>query len=75
MVGTTATPPPLLAQFGATSVSKSIPNVGPVTFNAVTVDGTQLVQSVATTRKLSRSHPPGVFPGPIVGGSFTLTET
>jgi hypothetical protein len=46
-----------------------------VTYSSVTADGTVLDSSVATSRRLTRSHPPGVGPGPLVSGSFTLTET
>jgi hypothetical protein len=69
------TTPPTIVQFGATSTSKMLPNFGPVTFSSVTVDGVQLDPSVVTSRKLTRSHPPGVVPGPLSSGSFTLTET
>jgi hypothetical protein len=73
-VGVT-TPTAMVVQFGATSTTKAIPNFGPVTYNAVTVDGSQIVPSSATQRVLSRSHPPGAVPGPLSNGSFTLTET
>jgi hypothetical protein len=66
---------PTLVQFGATSVSKILPHFGPVTYSSVTVDGAQLQPSSATLHKLSRSHPPGVVPGPLSSGSFTLKET
>ncbi len=65
---------PTIVQFGATSTSTSVPNFGPVTYSSVTVDGAQLSPSVVTLRKLSRSHPPDVIPGPLSGGSFTLAE-
>jgi hypothetical protein len=73
-VGVT-TPTTMIVQFGATSTSKAIPNFGPVTYNAMTVDGAPIVASSATQRNLSRSHPPGAIPGPLSNGSFTLTET
>ena len=73
-VGAT-TPLPSIVQFGAVSTSKAIPHFGPVTYSSVTADGTVLDSSVATSRRLTRSHPPGVGPGPLVSGSFTLTET
>jgi hypothetical protein len=73
-VGVTA-PTAMIAQIGATSTSKSIPNFGPTTFSNIMVDGTQLAASSATQRNLSRSHPPGAIPGPLAGGAFTLTET
>ncbi len=66
---------PTLVQFGAISTAKTIPNFGPVTYSSVTVDGAPLDPSVVTTRHLTRGHPPGVGPGPISSGSFTLTET
>jgi hypothetical protein len=46
-----------------------------VVFSSATVDGNPLVASIATSRNLTRGHPPGVVPGPISSGSFTLTET
>jgi hypothetical protein len=70
-----ATTKPVLVQFGAISTSKTIPNFGPVTYSSVTVDGATLNPSVATTRHLTRGHPPGVGPSPLSSGSFTLTET
>lgn len=73
-VGTT-TINPTVVQFGATSTSKALPNFGPVTYSSVTVDGAPLAASSATARNLTRSHPPGVVPGPLSSGSFTLTET
>ncbi len=73
-VGTTTTNA-MVVQFGATSTSKPIPNFGPVTLSSVTVDGSPLAGSSATARNLTRSHPPGVVPGPLSSGSFTLTET
>lgn len=73
-VGTTTTNATVV-QFGATSTSKSLPNFGPVTYSSVTVDGAPLAASSATVRNLTRSHPPGVVPGPLSAGSFTLTET
>ena len=73
-VGTTTTNPTLV-QFGGISTSKTIPNFGPVAYSSVTVDGVQLAASSATARNLTRSHPPGLVPGPLASGSFTLTET
>ncbi|MGH9017514.1 MAG: hypothetical protein ACRDY1_07175 [Acidimicrobiales bacterium] len=66
---------PVLVQFGAISTSKRIPNFGPVTYSSVTVDANPVDPSAVTLRNLTRSHPPGVRPGPISSGSFTLTET
>jgi len=73
-VGTTTTNA-MVVQFGATSTSKSLPNFGPVTYSSVTVDGATLAAAGATLRNLTRSHPPGVVPGPLSSGSFTLSET
>jgi hypothetical protein len=65
---------PTVAQFGATSTSKVLPHFGTVTYSSCTVDGSPLTSAEATTRKLVRSHPPVEVPGPISGGSFTLTQ-
>jgi hypothetical protein len=65
---------PTIAQFGATSTSKVLPHFGAVTYSSCTVDGNPLTSSEATLRKLVRSHPPVEVPGPISGGSFTLTQ-
>jgi len=70
-----ATTAPTIVQFGATSTTKSFPTFGPETFSSIVVDGTTLSSSSATMRKLTRSHPPNVVPGPLSSGSFTLSET
>jgi hypothetical protein len=74
---TGATTTPTGVQFGATSTAKTLPRNGPVTFSSVDVDGVQLVAANATERKLVRSknHPPGIVPGAISSGSFTLSDT
>jgi hypothetical protein len=66
---------PTVVQFGAISTSKTLPNFGPITYSSVTVDGAQIDPTVSTQRKLTRGHPPGVIPGALASGSFTLTES
>jgi len=69
-----ATVLPTIVQFGAVSTSKTIPNLGPVTYSSVTVDGTQLSSSAATARNFVRGKPPDMVPGALSSGTFTLTE-
>jgi hypothetical protein len=64
---------PTVAQFGATTTTKTLPIFGDVTYSSCMVDGSTLTASQVTARKLVHSHQ-GVVPGAFSGGSFTLTE-
>jgi hypothetical protein len=66
---------PTIVQFGATSTTKTFPSFGSEVFSSAEVDGAPLGTAPTTLRKLTRSHPPNVVPGPISSGSFSLSET